>query len=167
MAKKRSGGQESLSCAHSSNLVHSLKKMPFHYRLLGRDRMALFYFMHSLNTTFGTSIFEPVAEVLSSLNFASAEKQSAVENGDSEKAQREIQEIINELSMGRGPGQAGRSGKDKRGLRQGENEKTEHGEGRLVRQVLCGKVYSELLDCFERARMELKPEIDRHFSKFE
>ena len=35
--------------------------MPFHYRLLGRDRMALFSFIHSLNTTFGTSIFEPVA----------------------------------------------------------------------------------------------------------
>jgi type II restriction enzyme len=38
--------------------------MPFHYRLLGRDRMALFSFIHSLNTTFGTSIFEPVAEAL-------------------------------------------------------------------------------------------------------
>lgn len=25
--------------------------MPFHYRLLGRDRMALFSFIHSLNTT--------------------------------------------------------------------------------------------------------------------
>lgn len=31
--------------------------MPFHYRLLGKDRMALFSFIHSLNTTFGTSIF--------------------------------------------------------------------------------------------------------------
>ncbi|MGB9521666.1 MAG: TdeIII family type II restriction endonuclease, partial [Anaerolineales bacterium] len=37
------------------------KQMPFHYRLLGRDRMALFSFIHSLNTTFGTSIIEPVA----------------------------------------------------------------------------------------------------------
>lgn len=35
--------------------------MPFHYRLLGKDRMALFSFIHSLNTTFGTPIFEPVA----------------------------------------------------------------------------------------------------------
>jgi len=39
--------------------------MPFHYRLLGKDRMALFSFIHSLNTTFGTSIFEPVAEIFS------------------------------------------------------------------------------------------------------
>ena len=37
------------------------KHMPFHYRLLGKDRMALYSFIQSLNTTFGTSIFEPVA----------------------------------------------------------------------------------------------------------
>ena len=35
--------------------------MPFHTRLLGRDRMALFSFIQSLNTTFGTSMFEQVA----------------------------------------------------------------------------------------------------------
>ncbi|MCG2813781.1 MAG: TdeIII family type II restriction endonuclease, partial [Thermodesulfovibrionales bacterium] len=38
--------------------------MPFHYRLLGKDRMALFSFIQSLNTTFGTSIYEPVAKEL-------------------------------------------------------------------------------------------------------
>ena len=48
--------------------------MPFHYRLLGRDRMALFSFIHSLNTTFGTSIFEPVAEALASLKFPMAKR---------------------------------------------------------------------------------------------
>lgn len=36
--------------------------MPFHTRLLGKDRMALYSFIQSLNTNFGTSIFEPVAE---------------------------------------------------------------------------------------------------------
>ncbi len=39
-------------------------KMPFHYRLLGKDRMALFSFIQSLNTTFGVSIYEPVAIAL-------------------------------------------------------------------------------------------------------
>jgi len=38
--------------------------MPFHYRLLGKDRMALYSFIQSLNTTFGTSIYEPVAKEL-------------------------------------------------------------------------------------------------------
>jgi len=27
--------------------------MPFHYRLLGKDRMALFSFIHSVNTSLG------------------------------------------------------------------------------------------------------------------
>ena len=43
--------------------------MPFHYRLLGKDRMALFSFIQSLNTTFGTSIFEPVAVALAARTF--------------------------------------------------------------------------------------------------
>ena len=47
-----------------SNYNPETNNMPFHYRLLGKDRMALFSFIHSLNTTFGTSIFEPVAEII-------------------------------------------------------------------------------------------------------
>lgn len=35
--------------------------MPFHTRLLGKDRMALFSFIQSLNTNFGVTIFEPIA----------------------------------------------------------------------------------------------------------
>lgn len=77
--------------------------MPFHYRLLGRDRMALFSFIHSLNTTFGTSIFEPVAETLASLNFVSAQKQYVVGDTISEQAQAVIQTIINELTIGKNP----------------------------------------------------------------
>jgi len=77
--------------------------MPFHYRLLGKDRMALFSFIHSLNTTFGTSIFEPVAEALASLNFPFAQKQFIVGDTISEVAQNEIQHIINELTTGKNP----------------------------------------------------------------
>lgn len=77
--------------------------MPFHYRLLGRDRMALFSFIHSLNTTFGTSIFEPVAETLASLQFPVAQKQFVVGDTISEEAQNEIQHIMNELTMGGNP----------------------------------------------------------------
>lgn len=74
--------------------------MPFHFRLLGKDRMALFSFIHSLNTTFGTSIFEPVAETLASLKFPVAQKQFVVGNTISEQAQNEIQHIMNELTTG-------------------------------------------------------------------
>ena len=38
--------------------------MPFHTRLLGTDRLALYSFIHSLNTNSGTSVFEPVAVAL-------------------------------------------------------------------------------------------------------
>jgi len=79
------------------------KNMPFHYRLLGRDRMALFSFIHSLNTTFGTSIFEPVAETIASLNFKFAQKQYVVGDTISEQAQSEIQRIMNELTIGKNP----------------------------------------------------------------
>jgi len=75
--------------------------MPFHYRLLGRDRMALFSFIQSLNTTFGTSIFEPVAEILASLKFSIAQKQFVVGDTISGQAQIEVQHIMNELTTGR------------------------------------------------------------------
>jgi hypothetical protein len=74
--------------------------MPFHYRLLGKDRMALFSFIHSLNTTFGTSIFQPVAETLARLRFPVAHKQFVVGDTISEQAQLEIQHIMNELTTG-------------------------------------------------------------------
>ena len=77
--------------------------MPFHYRLLGKDRMALFSFIQSLNTTFGTSIFEPVTETLASLKFPVAQKQFVVGNTISEQAQIEIQHIMNELTIGKKP----------------------------------------------------------------
>ena len=73
--------------------------MPFHYRLIGKDRMALFSFIQSLNTTFGTSIFEPVALDLAHKRYAKVEKQYVVGNQISEAAQQEIQLIMNELSM--------------------------------------------------------------------
>ncbi len=40
------------------------KHMPFHFRLLGRDRYAMFSFIQSMNTTFGISIWEQVAVIL-------------------------------------------------------------------------------------------------------
>lgn len=79
------------------------KNMPFHYRLLGKDRMALYSFIQSLNTTFGTSIFEPVAETLAKTRFVRAQSQYAVGNEISEYAQNEIQDIINELTTHANP----------------------------------------------------------------
>lgn len=73
--------------------------MPFHTRLLGGNRLALYSFIHSLNTNFGTAIFEPVAKSLALSNFASAESQQSAGNIISSEAQRVIQNIMNNLSI--------------------------------------------------------------------
>lgn len=72
--------------------------MPFHTRLLGKDRLALYAFIHSLNTNFGTTIFEPVALALAQKNFKVAESQAKVGNEISSEAQAEIQRIIDGLT---------------------------------------------------------------------
>jgi hypothetical protein len=72
--------------------------MPFHTRLLGKDRMALFSFIHSLNTNFGTSIFEPVALTLASTTFKEAKSQVTAGTNISEAAQRVIQDIMDDLT---------------------------------------------------------------------
>lgn len=77
--------------------------MPFHHRLFGKDRMALFSFIQSLNTSFGISIFEPVAETLAKLNKNHKEVKRRYVLGDeiSKEAQNEIQIIMNELTSGK------------------------------------------------------------------
>lgn len=71
--------------------------MPFHTRLLGKDRLALYSFIHSLNTNFGTSIFEPVGLTLAQQNYKTASSQSIAGDHLSLKAQRIIQKIIDGL----------------------------------------------------------------------
>lgn len=72
--------------------------MPFHTRLLGKDRLALYSFIHSLNTNFGTSIFEPVAKVLASTNFESALSQQVAGTQISSEAHNVIQNIMDKLA---------------------------------------------------------------------
>jgi type II restriction enzyme len=73
--------------------------MPFHFRLLGKDRMALFSFIQSLNTTFGTSIFEPVAVALAKTKFAKVASQYIVGDTIFSDCQQKITEIINNLTF--------------------------------------------------------------------
>ena len=224
--------------------------MPFHFRLLGRDRMALFSFIHSLNTTFGTSIFEPVAETLARLNFSIAQEKYVVGNKISELAQTEINHIMNELTVGHTPNKKEEIERIRKVCSKGTMNKiktvkvdlfvqcddgtvhlfdlktakpnisnfkdfkrtllewvaifllkypdakvnsyiaipynpyepkpyerwTLKGMLDLDRELKVAKefwdflggdgAYSELLDCFERAGIELRPEIDKYFSKF-
>ncbi len=88
-----------------SSLRHKFAKhnpepasMPFHTRLLGKDRLALYQFIHSLNTNFGTTIFEPVATALAKENFLSAESQQVAGKEISSEAFVIIQGIMSKLS---------------------------------------------------------------------
>jgi type II restriction enzyme len=47
-----------------TNYTPETKSMPFHFRLLGKDRMALFSFIQSVNTMLGTSIFEQIGKMI-------------------------------------------------------------------------------------------------------
>lgn len=74
---------------------------PFHARLIGEDRMALYSFIQSLNTTFGTAIFERVARQIAIGEFDAVELQRGVSGALSTDAQSEITRIINDLTASR------------------------------------------------------------------
>jgi hypothetical protein len=74
--------------------------MPFHTRLLGKDRLALYSFIHSLNTNFGTSIFESVAVTLAKDTFQGSEKQQIAGTAISSEAHVVIQRIMDGLAVG-------------------------------------------------------------------
>ena len=80
------------------NYVPENNYMPFHFNLLGKDRMALYSFMQSLLTTFGTSIFEPVAAALAKTKFAKVETQYVVGDCIYKNCQQSVQSIVNELT---------------------------------------------------------------------
>lgn len=72
--------------------------MPFHTRLLGKDRLTLYQFIHSLNTNFGTTIFEPVAKTLATNNFKSVQSQQVAGLQISSEAHNVIQTIMDNLA---------------------------------------------------------------------
>lgn len=80
------------------NYKPETKHMPFHTRLLGKDRMALFSFIQSLNTTFGTSIYEPVAISLAESHFKKATFQAKPYDYISSDAHSVIQKIMDGLT---------------------------------------------------------------------
>lgn len=80
------------------NYMPETSSMPFHTRLLGGDRMALFSFIHSLNTNFGASIFEPVAKAIAASRFKEVTLKQIAGDRISVNAHGIIQTIMNDLS---------------------------------------------------------------------
>jgi type II restriction enzyme len=72
---------------------------PFQERLLGNDRLGLYSFIQSLNTTFGASVFEPVAVSLSQKRFAFAARQHVVGNEIYADCGEAVNQIMNDLEV--------------------------------------------------------------------
>ena len=82
--------------AYQPETVH----MPFHHRLLGKDRYAMFSFIHSMNTTFGMSIWEQIAVVLAKGANNYAARQYKLLGEIDEETERLINEIHYKLRKG-------------------------------------------------------------------
>jgi type II restriction enzyme len=231
------------------NYIPQNNFMPFHFRLLGKDRLALYSFMQSLLTTFGSSIFEPVAAALAKTKFAKVETQFIVGDAIYSNCQQSVQSIINELTINPKPDKIRELGLLKKSLSGTTNKlkpakvdlfvetnegeqylfdlktaKPNKGDFQKYKQTLlewagiaytknkdtkvhtliaipynpyepqpyqfwtlAGMLdleeelmvaekfwdflggegaYNELLDCFEKAGVELRPEIDEYFERF-
>ena len=74
--------------------------MPFHHRLLGKDRYAMFSFIHSMNTTFGISVWEQIALVLAKGANNYAERQHKLLGEIDERTERLINDIHFKLRKG-------------------------------------------------------------------
>jgi len=77
--------------------------MPFHYRLLGKDRYAMFSFIQSMNTTFGISIWEQVAVILAKGAGYHAVRQYKLLGEIDRKTEKIINEIHYRLRKGEIP----------------------------------------------------------------
>ena len=74
------------------------KYMPFHTRLLGADRMHLYSFIQSLNTNFGSAIFEPVAATIATNRFSVVDTQYELDDEINVGARSEIDSIVGDLT---------------------------------------------------------------------
>lgn len=75
--------------------------MPFHYRLLGKDRMALFSFIHSINTMLGQSIFEKVGAIIAAPVADQVKDQYSLEGFISNEAVLKIDSLMRDLRAAR------------------------------------------------------------------
>jgi len=82
--------------AYHPETVH----MPFHHRLFGKDRYAIFSFIQSMNTTFGMSIWEQVAIILAQDTGSYADRQYKLLGEIDRETEEFIRDIHHKLREG-------------------------------------------------------------------
>lgn len=68
--------------------------MPFHWAILGKDRMGMFSFIQSINTSMGMSIFEQVGKIIAKDNFEIVDNQVIPPELGSSNSLDEVKEIL-------------------------------------------------------------------------
>ncbi|MBU4370025.1 TdeIII family type II restriction endonuclease [Patescibacteria group bacterium] len=84
-----------------SNYAPETEAKPFHYRLLGRNRYAMFSFIHSMNTTFGMSIFEQVSVLIAKHYHKESEHHYTLIGSISSKTLKVIEKVHFDLRQGK------------------------------------------------------------------
>ena len=74
--------------------------MPFHFNLIGKDIYALFSFIQSINTTFGTSIWEQLGVLLASDKGKQAKRQYKLPGSIDNNTESLIINYVNQLRAG-------------------------------------------------------------------
>lgn len=74
--------------------------MPFHHRLIERDRYAMFSFIQSLNTTFGMSLWEQIAVILAEGAGFEADRQVDLLGTLTDEAEDTVQDLHYQLRKG-------------------------------------------------------------------
>ena len=103
--------------------------------------MALYSFVQSLNTTFGTSIFEPVAVALAKRNFPIVKSQHYVGDTISRSSQNVIQGIINKLSVGELPNKLAEIEQIRDACSSGDTIRVKQVKADLFIETDSGKIY--------------------------
>jgi len=79
------------------NYKYEPESIPFHTRLLGEDRMALYSFIQFFNSSIHSAIFELVAVVVASAKFRYVKHYPQIESKISADADEEIEQIIYDI----------------------------------------------------------------------
>lgn len=76
-------------------------KMPFHTRLLGKDRMAVFSFVQSINTTVGQNVFEEIAVAIARPHYKQSVRQyNKFDQTVTNQAHRLVETFVEDLATG-------------------------------------------------------------------
>ena len=76
-------------------------RKPFQERLFSEEHLKIVHIVHSIITTFGTTVFEPIAEIVAEDRFKVVEKQKLIGTTISQDAHNTVNRLINELITNR------------------------------------------------------------------